>query len=55
MGYRTDPQERGRMVELFAIQAERGGGLTSKMVEVALEAYHAKHAVLKHKKLAESL
>lgn len=55
LGYRTDPQERGRMVELLYIQAEKGGGITSKMVEVALEAYHAKHAVLRHKKLAESL
>jgi hypothetical protein len=55
LGYRTDPQERGRMVELFWIQAEKGGGITSKMVEVALEAYHAKHAVLRHKKLAEGL
>lgn len=55
LGYRTDPQERGRMVELFCIQAEKGGGITSKMVEVAMEAYHAKHAVLKHKKLAEGL
>jgi hypothetical protein len=55
LGYRTDPQERGRMVELFWIQAEKGGGLSAKMVEVALEAYHAKHAVLRHKKLAEDL
>lgn len=55
LGYRTDPQERGRMVELFWIQAEKGGGITAKMVEVALEAFHAKHAVLRHKKLAESL
>ena len=55
LGYRTDPQERGRMVELFWIQAEKGGGFTTKMVEVALEAYHAKHAVLRHKKLAEGL
>lgn len=55
LGYRTDPQERGRMVELFWIQADKGGGITAKMVEVALEAYHAKHAVLRHKKLAESL
>lgn len=55
LGYRTDPQERGRMVELFWIQADKGGGINAKMVEVALEAYHAKHAVLRHKKLAESL
>ena len=55
LGYRTDPQERGRMVELFWIQAEKGNGITTKMVEVALEAYHAKHAVLRHKKLAEGL
>ena len=55
LGYRTDPQERGRLVELFWLQAERGGGITLKMVEVALEAYHAKHAVLRHKKLAEAL
>ena len=55
LGYRTDPQERGRMVELFWIQSGIGGGITAKMVEVALEAYHAKHAVLRHKKLAEGL
>jgi hypothetical protein len=55
LGYRTDPQERGRMVELFWIQAEKGGGITTKMVEVALEAYHAKHAVLRLKKLTEGL
>lgn len=55
LGYRTDPQERGRMVELFWIQADKGGGINAKMVEVALEAYHAKHAVLRHKKLAEGL
>lgn len=55
LGYRTDPQERGRLVELFWLQAEKAGGITTKMVEVALEAYHAKHAVLRHKKLAEAL
>ncbi len=55
LGYRTDPQERGRMVELFWIQAEKGGGLTAKMVEVALEAFHAKQANLKLKKLSEAL
>lgn len=55
LGYRTDPQERGRMVELFWIQAEKGGGISQKMVEVSLEAYHSKHAVLRYKKLAEGL
>ena len=55
LGYRTDPQERGRMVELFWLQADKGGGITQKMVEVALEAFHSKHAVLRYKKLAEGL
>jgi hypothetical protein len=55
LGYRTDPQERGRLVELFWTQAEKGGGITTKMVEVALEAYHAKQSVLKHKKLYAEL
>lgn len=55
LGYRTDPQERGRLVELFWIQAEKGGGITTKMVEVALESFHAKQANLKLKKLAAGL
>lgn len=46
LGYRTDPKERGRFVELFWIQAEKGGGFSDKMISAAIAAYHAKAAIL---------
>lgn len=46
LGYRTDAKERGRFVELFYLQAEKGSGITSPLVDVAIKKYHAKQAVL---------
>ncbi len=46
LGYRTDTKERGRFVELFYIQAEKGSGFSDKMISAAIAAYHAKAALL---------
>ena len=55
LGYRTDPKERGRFVELFLIQAEKGGGFSDKMVIAAIAAYHAKAALLDAKAKKEAI
>jgi hypothetical protein len=46
LGYRTDAKERGRFVELFYLQAERGGGITTALIDLAMKKYHAKQAAL---------
>lgn len=46
LGYRTDAKERGRFVELFYLQAEKGSGITGPLIDVAIKKYHAKQAVL---------
>ena len=46
LGYRTDPKERGRFVELFYLQAEKGSGFSEKLISAAIAAYHAKTALL---------
>lgn len=46
LGYRTDPQERGRFVELFYLQAEDGQGITPSSIDIAIKQYHAKQAQL---------
>jgi hypothetical protein len=46
LGYRTDAKERGRFVELFYLQAEKGDGITVALVDLAIKKYHAKQAVL---------
>ncbi len=46
LGYRTDPRERGRFVELFSYQAEQGGGITPSVVDIAIKQYHVKQAQL---------
>jgi hypothetical protein len=46
LGYRTDPKERGRFVELFYLQAEKGEGIVASLVDLAIKKYHAKHALL---------
>jgi hypothetical protein len=46
LGYRTDAKERGRFVELFNAQAEKGGGITTPLINVAIAKYHAKQATL---------
>lgn len=46
LGYRTDVKERGRFVELFRYQAEKGEGISPSSVEIAIKKYHAKQAHL---------
>ena len=51
LGFRTDARERGRLVELFFVQAENGGGITRKHIDLALAKYYAKQGVLEVAKL----
>lgn len=46
VGYRTDAKERGRFVELFNTQAEKGEGINSALVNVAIAKCHKKQAIL---------
>ncbi len=46
LGYRTDPQERGRFAGLFFIQAEDGRGITKSSIDIAIKKYHAKQGQL---------
>jgi hypothetical protein len=46
LGYRTDAKERGRFVELFYLQAEKGNGITAELIDLAMKKYHAKQATL---------
>jgi hypothetical protein len=46
LGYRTDAKERGRFVELFNAQAEKGEGINTSLINVAIAKYHAKQATL---------
>jgi hypothetical protein len=46
LGYRTDAKERGRMAELFFLQAENGSQITRANVDLAVKKYHAKEAQL---------
>jgi hypothetical protein len=42
LGYRTDAKERGRLVELFHLQAENGEGITPSAIDLAIQEYHIK-------------
>lgn len=53
LGYRTDAKERGRLVELFYKQAEKGDKITPTMVDLAIKKAVAKEAVLEVSKAAE--
>ncbi len=46
LGYRTDARERGQLVELLSIQADKGGGITKPMVDSAIDDWFAKQANL---------
>ncbi|QDL37700.1 hypothetical protein [Rhodoferax sediminis] len=53
LGYRTDAKERGRLAELFFLQAEDASGITAAKIDLAIKKYHAKEALLEVKR-AES-
>jgi hypothetical protein len=55
LGYRTDAKERGRLVELFWAQAEKGGGINAALIDLAIKRYHAKQAVLEAKKAEKKI
>ena len=46
LGTRNDAKERGRCVELFYLQAEKGTGITSAIVDAAIKRHFAKQAKL---------
>lgn len=46
LGSRTDVKERGRLVELFYLQAEKGCGISKQLITLALTKYFAKQAYL---------
>lgn len=53
LGTRTDAKERGRLIELFYLQAERGAGIDKKLTALALSKYYAKQANLEVKEIEE--
>ncbi len=50
LGFRSDPKERGRFAQLFWLQAEKSGGITTKMVDSAIKGYEAKKAQIEYQK-----
>jgi len=46
LGTRTDAKERGRLVELFYAQTEKGEGISISLVDYAVKSYHARLAFL---------
>ncbi len=44
LGTRTDKKERGRLSEVFYLQAEKGGGISKPVVDLGVKKYHAKLA-----------
>jgi hypothetical protein len=51
LGTRTDAKERGRLVELFYYQAEKGEGISKSAIDVAIAKYHAKQSQLEVQRL----
>lgn len=49
LGNRTDPKERGRFVEIFFLQTEKGDGIKKSLVDLAIKKYHAKLAMIEVK------
>lgn len=46
LGYRTGPKERGRLVELFYLNTDKGDGISKGLVDLAIKKYEAKQALL---------
>lgn len=55
LGTRTDAKERGRLIELFYLQAEDGNGISKGLINLALSKYFAKQANLEVQKVAEKV
>lgn len=55
LGTRTDAKERGRLIELFYLQAEDGKGITKAHINLALSKYFAKQANLEVQKIEKKV
>lgn len=55
LGTRTDAKERGRLIELFYLQAEDGKGITRGLINLALSKYFAKQANLEVQKVEKKV
>ena len=55
LGTRTDAKERGRLIELFYLQAEDGKGITKGLINLALSKYFAKQANLEVQKVEKKV
>lgn len=55
LGTRTDAKERGRLIELFYLQAEDGKGITKGLIDLALSKYFAKQANLEVQKVEKKV
>ncbi len=55
LGTRTDKKERGRLAELFYLQAENGKGINKAVVDIAIQEYHVKLANLALKEAKSKL
>lgn len=55
LGTRTDAKERGRLVELFFFQAEKGSGITKDLANAAIMKYYAKQATIEAEEAAKKV
>jgi hypothetical protein len=55
LGFRSDPKERGRFTQLFWLQAEKGAGFTSGMIDSAIKGYEAKRAQIAYEESKSKL
>lgn len=55
LGTRTDAKERGRLIELFYLQAEDGKGISKGLINLALSKYFAKQANLEVQKVEKKV
>ena len=53
LGYRTDAKERGRLVEVFSLQAEIGDSIRPATIDLGMKKFHAKQANLEVSKAKE--
>lgn len=53
LGTRTDVKDRGRLVELFYFQAEKGSGITKELTNASIMKYHAKLALIEAEEAAK--
>lgn len=55
LGTRTDKKERGRLSELFYLQAENGKGINKPLIDVAIQQYQVKLANIELKEAKSKL